>query len=114
MNLRPQDVSELRRLVEDGATLPTSLPPLSLGAAIELACTAWSWGLAAQHAPLERFRGWAGQSALLGGAWKALAGERPMVAEYSAAPVDIRSVIDGVGQAFFGNRFRTIVGDVGI
>lgn len=113
MNLRSEEVSELRRLVAEGAGLPLRLPPLTLGAAIELACTAWYWRLAGRQAAFERFREWESANATLGEAWAALAGTRPMVAEYSATSMDIRSVTDVTGQALFGNRFRKSLKELG-
>lgn len=50
---------------------------------------------------------------MLDDAWTALAGDRPMGAEYSATAGDIRSVTDGTGQTLFGNRFRKSLVEIG-
>lgn len=113
VNLRPHDVSELRRLVEDGVDLPHRLPAPTLGAAIELACTAWSWRLAGRHCAFERFQGWAQASSVLDDAWRSLEGDRPMGAEYSATALDVRSATDVTAQGLFGNRFRKSLVEIG-
>lgn len=110
--LRVADVSELRRLVLQGTGLPTSVPHPSLGAAVELACSAYFWH-SLSPAAFERFKTWAFAEPLLAETWAALEGTRPMGPEYSAIERDVRTVTDVTAQGLFGNRFRASLVEIG-